>query len=121
MASFARDGMHRMHQLKRKLEVVLGLDTADLSMRFGLHSGSVTAGVLRGERSRFQLFGDMPLRMESTGLRERIHLPQDTADLFNAAGKSKWLTPREEKVVAKRKGEMQTYSVARSELVSIKQ
>ena len=33
-------------------------DTADLAMRFGLHSGSVTAGVLRGEKSRFQLFGD---------------------------------------------------------------
>jgi class 3 adenylate cyclase len=27
-------------------------------MRFGLHSGPVTAGVLRGDRSRFQLFGD---------------------------------------------------------------
>ena len=27
-------------------------------MRFGLHSGPVTAGVLRGEKSRFQLFGD---------------------------------------------------------------
>lgn len=26
-------------------------------MRFGLHSGPVTAGVLRGERARFQLFG----------------------------------------------------------------
>ena len=30
----------------------------DLSMRIGLHSGPVTAGVLRGEKSRFQLFGD---------------------------------------------------------------
>ena len=30
----------------------------DLKMRFGLHSGPVTAGVLRGEKSRFQLFGD---------------------------------------------------------------
>ena len=27
-------------------------------MRVGLNSGPVTAGVLRGERSRFQLFGD---------------------------------------------------------------
>jgi len=27
-------------------------------MRFGLHSGPVTAGVLRGDRARFQLFGD---------------------------------------------------------------
>ena len=27
-------------------------------MRIGLHSGPVTAGVLRGQKSRFQLFGD---------------------------------------------------------------
>ena len=27
-------------------------------MRFGMHSGPVTAGVLRGDRARFQLFGD---------------------------------------------------------------
>ena len=44
--------------LVRELEVEFGPDTADLNMRFGLHSGPVTAGVLRGERSRFQLFGD---------------------------------------------------------------
>ena len=31
---------------------------AQLQIRIGLHSGSVTAGVLMGERSRFQLFGD---------------------------------------------------------------
>jgi Adenylate and Guanylate cyclase catalytic domain len=30
----------------------------DLSLRIGMHSGPVTAGVLRGERARFQLFGD---------------------------------------------------------------
>ena len=33
-------------------------DTAELGMRIGLHSGPVTAGVLRGEKGRFQLFGD---------------------------------------------------------------
>jgi class 3 adenylate cyclase len=30
----------------------------DLSLRIGVHSGPVTAGVLRGDRARFQLFGD---------------------------------------------------------------
>lgn len=58
MAIFARECLKRMQVLTKDLEVKLGPDTGDLSMRFGLHSGPVTAGVLRGERSRFQLFGD---------------------------------------------------------------
>jgi class 3 adenylate cyclase len=62
-------------------------------MRFGLHSGPVTAGVLRGDKSRFQLFGDTvntAARIESTGQRNKIHLSKETADLLIAAGKSHW-------------------------------
>lgn len=55
---FAADCMTKMNQLATELESSLGPDTGDLAMRFGLHSGPVTAGVLRGERARFQLFGD---------------------------------------------------------------
>ena len=44
--------------LAHSFTVSLPLSEADLGMRFGLHSGPVTAGVLRGEKSRFQLFGD---------------------------------------------------------------
>ena len=45
-------------------------------------------------------------RMESTGLRDKIQVSQETAELLFAAGKSRWVTPREEKVVAKGKGEV---------------
>jgi class 3 adenylate cyclase len=33
--------------------------TSDLAMRVGLNSGPTTAGVLRGAKARFQLFGDV--------------------------------------------------------------
>jgi class 3 adenylate cyclase len=58
MAKFANDCLHRMFTTVRKLEVELGPDTAELGLRVGLHSGPVVAGVLRGDKSRFQLFGD---------------------------------------------------------------
>lgn len=38
-------------------------DTADLSLRVGLNSGPTTAGVLRGEKARFQLFGDVSIEV----------------------------------------------------------
>ena len=44
-----------MDTLMRNLTDKLGEDTANLGMRVGIHSGPVTAGVLRGQKSRFQL------------------------------------------------------------------
>ena len=111
-ARFARDCMYRMNVLTKKLEVVLGPDTADLRVRIGLHSGPVTAGVLRGARSRFQLFGDTmntAARMESTGMGNRIQVSNEIADLLKAAGRGTWVRCRDEVVVAKGKGQMQTY------------
>jgi hypothetical protein len=58
MVRFASGCMHKMATITKELEVSLGPDTGDLGLRFGLHSGPVTAGVLRGDRARFQLFGD---------------------------------------------------------------
>ena len=52
MCKFVRDAMQRMQDLIRgKLVQELGEDTADLAFRLGIHSGSITGGVLRGGKS----------------------------------------------------------------------
>ena len=115
MARFARDCQVQMATVVQVLEDSLGEDTAQLTLRIGLHSGPCTAGVLRGEKSRFQLFGDTmntASRMESTGLPNRIQVSQETADLLIMAGKADWLQTRPDKVIAKGKGELQTYWLA---------
>jgi class 3 adenylate cyclase len=112
MARFAQDCLSKMREVTRKLELTLGPDTAELSLRIGIHSGPVTAGVLRGEKSRFQLFGDTvntASRMESTGQKDRIQVSQQTADLLTAAGKPHWMTAREDMVFAKGKGDLNTF------------
>lgn len=112
MCRFARECQVQFNDLVKKLEILLGPDTAELGIRIGLHSGPVTAGVLRGDKSRFQLFGDTvntAARIETTGQRDKIHLSQETAELVNQAGKTNWMIRRNDTIVAKGKGEMQTY------------
>ena len=100
--------------LRRALESQ-GLAHDALRLRVGLHSGSVTAGVLRGDRSRFQIFGDAvntASRMESTGEAGRIQASASTAEALRAAGASHTLRFRG-KVAAKGKGEMETFWLER--------
>ena len=72
----------------------------------------MTAGVLRGDRARFQLFGDTvntTARIESTGTKNCIHISEQTANLLIGAGKQDWIQQRVDKVTAKGMGELQTY------------
>lgn len=112
MARFARDCLYKTNELVKRLETTLGPETGDLCMRVGLHSGPVTAGVLRGQKARFQLFGDTintTARIESNGTRNKIHLSEETATLLQKAGKGNWVIAREDKVYAKGKGEVRTF------------
>jgi len=72
----------------------------------------MTAGVLRGEKARFQLFGNTvntASRMESTGSPHRIHCSKPTADLLVKAQRGRWIVPRDAPVHVKGKRELQTY------------
>jgi len=112
MARFSRDILFMVQDLVKKLELSLGPDTGDLGVRIGLHSGAVTAGVLRGDRARFQLFGDTvntASRIESSGARNRVHVSKETADLLKKSGKGHWLRRRKEMVDAKGKGLLETF------------
>lgn len=115
MARFANECMKEIGRVTADLEETLGPGTTKLQLRVGLHSGPVTAGVLRGQKARFQLFGDTvntAARMESTGKPMHIQVSQATANALIAAGKSRWLHLRPDVVHAKGKGEMQTYWLA---------
>lgn len=47
--------------------------------------------------------------MESTGEKNRVQVSQQTADELSSIGKGHWLVSRDDMVVAKGKGELQTY------------
>eukprot|EP00538_Stauroneis_constricta_P004292 CAMPEP_0119565374 /NCGR_PEP_ID=MMETSP1352-20130426/29797_1 /TAXON_ID=265584 /ORGANISM="Stauroneis constricta, Strain CCMP1120" /LENGTH=876 /DNA_ID=CAMNT_0007614265 /DNA_START=1 /DNA_END=2631 /DNA_ORIENTATION=- len=115
MVHFAHDCLRKMNSLLPMLSSRSGSnDTMDLALRIGIHSGQVTAGVLRGEKSRFQLFGDAvntASRMESTSEPCRIQCSQSTADELILGGKRDWLELRKETIEVKGKGKMQTYFV----------
>jgi class 3 adenylate cyclase len=60
MARFANDCLHKMHTLTRHFEVTLGPDTTDLTMRIGLHSGPITAGVYEEKGLASSSLGTLP-------------------------------------------------------------
>ncbi|CAJ1940156.1 unnamed protein product [Cylindrotheca closterium] len=117
MVLFAHKISRKMSKLTKQLETTLGPDTADLKLKIGIHTGAVTAGVIRGDKARFQLFGDsvnVASRMESTGIGGRIQVSQETAESLRSCGKGHWLIRRDEgTVIVKGKGDIQTYWIGK--------
>jgi len=112
MAEFAYDCVAATAKVFNSLSEELGPDTADLQLRVGLHSGAVTGGVVRGHKSRFQLFGNamnMTYHLESTGVRGRIHASLETAKELARKGKSELVYTREDKIVLEGKGDIETF------------
>jgi len=111
LAEFARATQRQSSQVFHELNATL--DTGCLSMRFGLHTGPIVGGVLRGQRSRFELFGDsinMTSRMESTGRPGCIQVSADFAKVLQEDhGLASWVKPREGLVAVKGKGNLPTY------------
>ena len=98
MVRFVYEAMVSFLQLTKSLESALGPETSQLSIRAGIHSGPLIAGVIRAEKFRFQLFGDtmnVASRMESTGSPGRIQMSRAAASLLEASGKGNWLVERD--------------------------
>jgi class 3 adenylate cyclase len=84
MADFAFDIIRCMERVKKRKEKKFP-DIVNLNVRVGFHSGPVIAGVVRGDRGRFQLFGDtvrIAGIMEQKSEPGKIHVSNESAKLL---------------------------------------
>lgn len=98
------------HTFASQLEEKFG--PLELSLRIGVHSGPILAGLLRaGSEVRFQVFGEtvsIASNIENTGRGGKIHISKETAVHLTKAGKGHWLQKRDDKIDTS-KGEIQTF------------
>lgn len=101
MADMTLEIMEEINQLREST----GLD---VHLRMGINSGPCVAGVIGKKKFAYDLFGDTvntAARMESTGLKDFIHISASTHKLLGNA----YVYEKREPMQIKGKGEMQTY------------
>jgi class 3 adenylate cyclase len=83
----------------------------DLTIRIGIHTGSVVAGVIGTKKFIYDLWGDTvntASRMESHGVASRVHVSEATASLLRTTFELETRDP----IDVKGKGRMQTYLIS---------
>lgn len=106
----SEDAAHRAYDFARDIAAFMQTEEAGgLSLRIGMHTGPVIAGLIGRMRSVYDVWGDtvnVASRLESTGQPGHIHVSQTTRDLL--AGQRSFST--EERLSAlKGLGEVRTF------------
>jgi adenylate cyclase len=99
---------HMATDMIRALEDYAKRSKSDLSIRIGIHSGSVVAGVIGTKKFIYDLWGDTvntASRMESTGVPGRIQVSEATYQLL----KGQFELEERGEIEVKGKGKMRTY------------
>jgi len=106
---------HAINLVKAALEMQAFMkgNQGPFTMRLGIHSGSVVAGVVGSKKFAFDIWGDavnLAARMEQSGEVGKVNISSATNDLV----KDKFKCVSRGKIAAKHKGEVMMYFVAES-------
>ncbi|KAL9915923.1 adenylyl cyclase X E-like [Glossina fuscipes fuscipes] len=85
MASFALDLLKTVQTLNARLKEQRGLTNPPLSLRVGISSGEVAAGIVGYTTSHYDIWGNavnMASRMDTTGVPDRIQVCEETANIL---------------------------------------
>ncbi len=104
-------------EMQSTIELLSRTLNIPLSVRVGIHTGSVVAGVIGKKKFAYDLWGDTvntASRMESHGEAGKIHISNDVYHVLSQAShkQGEFLFEKREEIEVKGKGTMQTWFIA---------